>query len=340
MIKRRRLGLGLADTARLGSQLLPGMRELLLDCLQADPERRPASAAEVESRLRLCLHPDAQRLLTPRSRSWQQLALRWPTASIVLVPLLVNAAGAAFNTAYNLAEVVPSGAEAPFWRVQIIINGIAFPIGIAVLVVLASPLRRSLSGKASDQPARGDQNQQARLRTLAMGHLVAVVGIVEWIIAGMLYPALMHWAGAPLAAHHYLHFMVSLTLCGMIAATYPFFGVTALAVREFYPRLLPAEPPGEPDAARLAQLSRRTWGYLILAASLPMLAVVVLVLIGSERGRLALGILGAGSLLGFGLIFYLARAIQVDLATLSWLVQPKSDEAAETGSFLTSSGRV
>jgi len=333
MINRRRLGLGLADTARLGSALLPGMRELLLDCLQADPNRRPASAAEVESRLRLCLHPDAQRLLAPRSRSWQQWALRWPTASIVLIPLLVNAAGAAFNTVYNLAEVVPPGAEGPFWKVQIIINGIAFPIGIAVLVVLAGPLRRALFTKS------GDLNQPARLRTLGMGHLVAVVGIVEWIVAGMLYPALMHWAGAPLGAHHYLHFFISLALCGMIAATYPFFGVTALAVREFYPRLLPTDPPGEPDAAGLARLSRRTWGYLILAASLPMLAVVVLVLIGSQRGRLALGILGAGSLLGFGLIFYLARAIQVDLATLSWIVQPKSDGEAETGSFLTSSNR-
>jgi len=341
MIKRRRLGLGLADTARLGSQLPPGMRELLLDCLQADAERRPASAAEVESRLRLCLHPDAQRLLAPRSRSWQKLALHWPTTAIILIALVVNAAGAAFNTAYNLAEVVPAGAEAPFWRVQIIVNGVAFPIGIAVLVALAHPLRKSLLPRPGVEPTVSHYSQQARLRTLALGHIVAVVGIVEWIVAGMLYPALMHWAGAPLEPHHYLHFIVSLTLCGMIAATYPFFGVTALSVRTFYPRLLPSEPPGEADAAGLARLSRRTWGYLILAASLPMLAVVVLVLIGSERGRLALGILGAGSLLGFGLIFYLTRAIQTDLATLSWIVQPKSDgEAADTGSFLTSSNRV
>ena len=121
----------------------------------------------------------------------------------------------------------------------------------------------------------------------------------------------------------------------MIAATYPFFGVTFLSVRAFYPRLLPSEPSADSDVAALARLSRRTWGYLILSASLPMLAVVVLVAIDGAQGRLILGILSAGSLLGFGLIFYLARTIQADLVTLTWIVQPKIDaDASDPGSFL------
>ncbi|MCE9555724.1 MAG: serine/threonine protein kinase [Planctomycetes bacterium] len=330
MLKRRRAGISAAQIAKLGD-LPPGLSEALLACLQPNREDRPANGAEIETRLRLCLRPDAQRLMAP-ARGWRAIAQRWPTTAIVLVALLSNVPAAAFNTAYNVPEVVPPNAMRTFWMVQIGINAVAFPIGIFVLVFLTRPVRRAL---AASNLAAGTDTSDARKRALAMGHIVALVGIVEWIVAGILYPTLMHLAGEPLEASHYMHFMASLALCGMIAATYPFFGVTFLSVRAFYPRLLPSEPPGEPDHVALTRLSRRTWGYLILAASLPLLAVVVLVLIGSAHGRPILGILSAGSLLGFGLIFYLARTIQADLASLSWIVQPKSDaDAGDTGSFL------
>lgn len=331
MLQRRRGGISVAQIARLGD-LPPGLCDALLACLQPNREDRPANGAEIEARLRLCLRPDAQRLLSPGSGGWRALAQRWPTTAIVLVALLSNGPAAAFNTAYNVPEVVPANAMPTFWLVQGGINAAAFPIGILVLILLARPVRRALGASS---PSADRDTMAARIRALAMGHIVAVVGIVEWIIAGGLYPTLMHLAGEPLSASHYVHFMASLALCGMIAATYPFFGVTFLSVRAFYPKLLPSEPPGEPDHVALTRLSRRTWGYLILAASLPLLAVVVLVLIGSAQGRLILGILSAGSLLGFGLIFYLARTIQADLATLSWIVQPKGDaDAGDTGSFL------
>ena len=335
MLKRRRTGISAFQIAKLGD-LPPGLCDAILACLQPSREDRPANGAEIETRLRLCLRTDAQRLLAP-ARGWKAIAQRWPTTAIVFVALLANVPAAAFNTAYNVPEVVPKNALHTFWRVQGGINAVAFPVGILVLVLLAGPLRGTLG--ASNR-STGQDTTAARTRALAMGHIVAVVGIVEWIVAGILYPTLMHLAGEPLQAAHYMHFMASLALCGMIAATYPFFGVAFLSVEAFYPRLLPGEPPGEPDSAALVRLSRRTWGYLILVASMPMLAVVVLVLIGSAHGRLILGILGAGSLLGLGLIFHLARTIQGDLATLSWIVQPKSDaDAAEPGSFLTSSRR-
>ena len=346
MLKRRQLGLGVAHTVRLPADLPPGLRELLLACLHPNRKQRPVSGADLESRLRLCLRPDAQRLLTPPRGGWRAAAERWPALAVVLVALVSNAAAAAFNTAYNLKELVQPGAIKTFWLVQGGINGVAFPIGIAILVWLAWPVQRGLAA----QQRAGQEGATARTRALALGHLAAVVGIIEWGVAGVLYPTLMHLAGAKLGPAdndlasliaYYIHFMVSLALCGMIAATYPFFGVTLLSVRSFYPRLLPTEPPGEGDVAALARLARRTWGYLILAASLPMLAVAVLVVIPSTRSRLILGILSAGSLLGFALIFYLARTIQADLATLTWIAHPKSDaDAADTGSFLTSSRRT
>src|SRR5262249_54837812 len=80
----------------------------------------------------------------------------------------------------------------------------------------------------------------------------------------------------------FLHFVASLTLCGLIAAVYPYFAVTLFAVGGLLPVLLRAgpEPPGPAD---LVGPAKRMSLYLFLAAAVPMLAVLALVMIGSEN---------------------------------------------------------
>ncbi len=109
-----------------------------------------------------------------------------------------------------------------------------------------------------------------------------------------------------------IHFVASLTLCGLIAAAYPFFGVTCLAVCSFYPALVRIDSMTHDDVEPLVRLGRSTWLYLLMAATLPMLSVAILVVIGSQA-RFALGLLAVAGLAGFGLAFSLFRMLQSDL---------------------------
>ena len=95
--------------------------------------------------------------------------------------------------------------------------------------------------------------------------------------------------GAGLDNPQYGHFVASLALCGMIAAAYPFFGVTCLAACSFYPVLVRLETMNRDDRQELYRLGRTAWLYLILAALVPTLAVLVLGFLGSRAYRQAGG---------------------------------------------------
>lgn len=123
-----------------------------------------------------------------------------------------------------------------------------------------------------------------------------------------------------------------LALCGLIAAAYPFFGVSCLAVSSFYPALVRIDSLTEADATNLQRLSRSSWLYLLLAATVPMLAVAILVLLGSQA-RFALGLLAVAGLAGFGLAFTQFRLLQADLLALRLLTTVPSESLEESSTY-------
>ena len=149
--------------------------------------------------------------------------------------------------------------------------------------------------------------------------------MVLWLIAGVAYPiALCAFLGLQ-SLTFFLHFIISLALCGLIAAVYPFFAVTFFAVRVFLPALIRSKPLDAEELAAMERLKRRTGLYLLMAALAPMLTVAAWVAIGSEN-RTSLGVLSAIGLVGFGATFALSRAIVGDLEALARTVGPsKSD---------------
>jgi hypothetical protein len=72
---------------------------------------------------------------------------------------------------------------------------------------------------------------------------------------------------------------------------------------------------------------------MVVAATVPMLSVVILVAIDSHA-RFAVGLLAAAGLAGFGLAFLLFRTLQSDLAALA-VIATSPGEANETGSGLS-----
>ena len=141
------------------------------------------------------------------------------------------------------------------------------------------------------------------------------MGVVEWLAAGVAFPLTLFALLGPQPPGFFPRFFVSLGLCGLMAAVYPFFGITFVVVRVLLPPLLRRRPPDAAERAGLERLKRRTGLYLLLAAAAPMLAVAAWAALGSEN-RTELGILSGVGLLGFAAAFGLSRAIQADAEAL------------------------
>ena len=112
------------------SRVLGFVRDILIDCLTADLDKRPQSGADLARRFELCLHPRVRELLTPPTGGWQRALVKWPLVGLLVIAIVPNAALSGLNIFYNLKNVVPRGEWTDFERQVQLVNGIAFPIGI------------------------------------------------------------------------------------------------------------------------------------------------------------------------------------------------------------------
>jgi hypothetical protein len=144
------------------------------------------------------------------------------------------------------------------------------------------------------------------------------------------YPVTLHVLTGVVDVQAYVHFAVSMTICGLIAAAYPFFFVTLLAVRVFYPHFLHGNPPPPEDEEELNQLKWLCNVFLIMAAAVPMAGVIMLTFLNLEESRLGLIVLSGVAGLGFAAAFYLNTVLQSDLTALRAAMAPL--EIAGTGS--------
>jgi hypothetical protein len=291
--------------------------------------------------LELCLQPSAQRLLSPPVRSWRNLARRIPVTCVLLAAVLPNVCAALFNYFYNRREIIEhlQNSQEAFEQTQTAINAVAFPVGIFFVFWLTRPVAAAIQ-TAPDRRQPGssreilsaDALRALRRGCLRLGHLAAGISLALWLVAAPVYPLALQLelGSVPLSAH--VHFVASLTLCGLIAAVYPFFGVASLSVSSFYPALVRIDSITDEDRLALIRLGRTSGWYLVLAATVPMLSVVILVVIGSQA-RLALGLLAAAGLAGFGLAFLGYRLLQSDLAALTAIAIP-ADETVDAPSAL------
>jgi serine/threonine protein kinase len=325
MTRQRRNGVDAGERAALPAGRPPGLDQLLLAGLDPDPARRLQSGAAVARELELCLQPRAHELLRPTASGWRSFARRHGFLAVLAAAVAPNILAAVLNLAYNRSEIVARvpGAEPVFQNVEAVINGVAFPVGIIVLGFLAWPATRAARRANAGLPSEPGRLTTARRRCVLLGDYAALVSLVLWLVAGLAYPIGLCAVLGLQSLTFFVHFMVSLALCGLIASVYPFFAVTFFAVRVLLPALIRSAPFGAKELAGLARLKRRTGLYLLLSAVAPMLTVTAWAAMGSEN-RMALTVLAAVGLAGLGAAFLMSRAILNDLEALIWTVGPRS----------------
>ncbi len=295
----------------------PGLDDVLRQCLAADPVERFATGRALAFALESCLSPELHRLMTGPQQGWKLHARQAPLFAVIATTIVPNAIAAVLNFLYNRGEIVERMPDAlpTFMRIQSIINLIAFPAGASCAWWIAGSVAQATR---VEQPGALSPEHlvSQRERCLELGHLAAMVSLTLWVLAAPAYPISLHFLRGSVPVEVYVTFIASLVLCGLIAMAYPFFGVTMIAVRSFYPTLLDWETVTRADVTHLERLGRKTWVYLVLAASVPMLSVVCLVLSGQDR-RFALVALAAGGLVGFGIAISAFRWVQRDIAILT-----------------------
>ena len=293
---------------------VPGFRETLVRCLAGDPADRPATAGEMARELELCLRP--------ATRVWSGQLRVAGGRSVVRYPLMGSSDRARpehlaslFNIEYNSAEIIahwPNAAE-PFHQLVPIVSGIFFPLGLLLLGLWIWPAIRGLS--------RDRKDVRARHASLRLGARTAIMCVASWAVAGVIWPVVVRAAAhepPPEGPGAYVHFLLSLIVCGLIAAAYPYFFVTYLAVRAIYPAYLgPAGPVAE-DRPILGLVERELGRYRTVAAAVPLFAVALLAS-GGVAEPYAVAALSVAGLAGTLFAFVLESRIRADLTALTEL---------------------
>ncbi len=121
-------------------------------------------------------------------------------------------------------------------------------------------------------------------------------------------------------------FLGSLLLCGLIAASYPFFGVTYISLHMIYPRLLQTNEFRQQAPKIYLQIKRLTWIYLMMAFLVPTLSIAALAMINLDD-KIAIGILTVAGTLGAISIFRVFQSLQADWDALNQLYPKTSDHS-------------
>lgn len=325
------------DASRLENEKVdcpPTLLRILKKCLAADREKRWDSGSELAGQLDLCLDQRARDLLDPPARSWSIRLRRWAVWVVLLANLIPNVFAAVFNFLYVEDRIIgqaPAATQASFHELAAIVNGTAFPLGITLIIWLSFRVVRGLRRLEEASSMSKAEATSLRRECLRLGERCAMICVVLWTIAGFSYPLFVHFQSLELASSDAVHWTASLVVCGLIAVAYPFFGVTHFAVRSLYPGFLHHQAPGSADEDELTRLKNRLGAYLVVAGSVPLLAIggLTMAAAGSSQGAAAiiLFLCLGGSIGLFVVYFVFFRNLQSDLDALSRVVRSGRPEA-------------
>ncbi|MFO1095432.1 MAG: serine/threonine-protein kinase [Planctomycetaceae bacterium] len=309
------------------------LRRVLDRCLAARPEDRWQSAGELSQQLAVCLDPEARDLVDPpqhRPDTW-----RWKYAIplLLMMMLIPNAVAGFYNWIYNdavLEDLKIEGLMEEFHGWVLVLNVISFPLGIAIGIWLATRVVTAV--KTVQQLRGGPKEDTFRLRRacLRLGEHAAILSITLWIICGVLYPTILNWKRPEVPDFIFALFIGSLTICGLIAAVYPFFLVTYSAVHGLYPVFVQCGVCDQRDGAELHRLSNRLKLYFSGALLVPLLAVFGIFI--SSLGRvqtsvekMSMFIVCIGGFIAAGVTYSYFRRLETHLAALERVVSKRVD---------------
>lgn len=270
----------LTDPVRTGTASERVLEATLRYTLQAAPESRPASGAELAGRLKLALHPEAASIFDPDPSTRRAKWLSWSPWIIPAVVLLVpNVFVMWFNFAYNNEALLkPHQQDIPdlkgyFEALAMTVSAVCLGIGVVFLVLHVKRFVAAVSSAQSGQSA----NESSIDAVIGLGKVAAIIGGALWAIAGLVYPVALSLRFPELPLAECVRFFFSLVICGGVAAIYPYFGMTTLATLIYYPRLIKNSMQDANYDRRSSQIIQQAERFWLAAVAIPLVGAALLV---------------------------------------------------------------
>jgi serine/threonine protein kinase len=317
----------------------PSLRGVLVRALAPDATCRFQSADDLARALRLVLNPRCWDLLEEPKSALGRFITRRPVWSLIFAGLIPNLFTAAFNFIYNYQRIVNTGNEAlidRFNEVQFWINMLAFSLGLGIGTWAA--LRAFRLFKTSAVAKDPEQSRQV----LFFGRFITVLVLIIWVVSGIAFPVAVAW-GQDIddIVGFYMHFFLSLAICGAASTSYPYFFDTAMAVHYFMPKLIRERIIPGPKRKDLKTVSRLNRLFLAIAFSVPLLGVLLVTLVSgqtqSENPKWVLIAVSGGGLLGVAIMLWLERLIALDVEALNHIAVDEPRASGARGSTRSSS---
>src|SRR4051812_21372522 len=295
-------------------------------CLEADPEDRFASGAELAEQLDGCRRlRESERQLPVVPKVFRPI-LRWPFASLIALVVLPQVVASVFNVTYNLTQIVAeldTAQQNQFWRLVNIYNAIVYPAAILAFVLTVRPVWRVWNALRRAERVTESEVKAARQQALRFPRIIAALAAIGWFPGGFLFPTVIRFTEG-LDARLVAHFVGSFILSGLIGMAYSLCGVEFIVLRGLYPGLwrdarhFTAVAREELRPVNL-HLSLIEW----LAGSIPLVAAIMILSLGSASDAIFRLLVTALIVLGmFG--FHATSAITRHLSSVMVaLTKPK-----------------
>ncbi len=299
--------------------------QVLRRALSYTRDERPQSGAELAGALRLALYPEVAERFHPTPGSFAERIAKVPVLLLIIaVTLLPNIAAAVFNINYNGNQIVAGYPSLwnKFVNLSLIVNAVLFPIGTGLVMWKLWPVAKALR-----EVQRKHEPNETRINAAwSIGHYVAWISGCMWFLAGLIFPIALFVIEPNYRVADALHFFISLTICGGVAITYPFFGISLVCVLYYYPQLIRQVMSDSGFERRRDVLLRRSRRYLGLAAAVPLLALVLLVLRENAPRDILLATI-ATTALGLLASFFAYQKIEETLRQMAAVLAPKQSLA-------------
>lgn len=296
------------------------LHSILRRCMAPDPAVRFQTAGELARELSLCLQPRVARLIAHCETGWRRIALAWPMLAFLCAAIAPHIFAAGFNYAYNEKKIVDALTtqqhRSAFEMLVIVINSIAFSAAFAICIGYSLPVMKAIR---LIRDGTTESHTFARLRSLKLSRFVTILGITEWVIAGMAYPTALYLITGYLTEVVSVYFFSSLFICGLLAAAYPFFLTATLTIQAYVPALLRGDRLTAGDMRGLDALSEQSARSLYLAGGVPTVGMIIIVATNEGDdwyGQSALWVLSILGAIGFGFMLSLSRSLQSDIEAL------------------------
>ena len=314
MATKERVGQLLANHSTL-------LQSTLVKCIAPDRSQRHHSAKAFATQLKIGLDPVAEQYLYAPHNTWRYKLSHRFYAVCLVVAAIVNLLAAAFITTFHFYDTVPETFHGKYMTVQRVINGVAFPLAAIIFISLTLVVHRVLKLRRLGQVVPIEDQKLAISRNLAAGHLQAAICGLEWIIAGFLYPLIMKFLGLTLDSSAWINFIASHSLAGVAITTLTFFAISWFSVSSWLPAILKDSYSNQSVSETTKSLNlllARIPIYQLLAVSIPLLAVVLLVVFSDllEQSKFSLTVISVFGLVAIPLVLFGGNKIRSVCETL------------------------